>query len=68
MLAKIEGGDCEWMQHAPIAIPVRSHAGAGRRDHAAVSRLALFQRRRAERVAFTEQVVNRVRADETTVK
>lgn len=46
----------------------RSYAGAGRRDRAAVSRLALFQRRRADRAAFTEQAVNRVRADETTVK
>jgi alkylhydroperoxidase family enzyme len=68
MLAKIEGGEYEWIQHVPIAISV----GVTQAQAAVIARQSVgspcFRDRERTVLRFTEQVVNRVRADETTVK
>ncbi|HKN01426.1 MAG TPA: carboxymuconolactone decarboxylase family protein [Candidatus Binataceae bacterium] len=56
LVAKIEGGEYEWIQHVPIAIE-RNLIGSP--CFSDVERAAL---------RFTEELVNRVRADEATVR
>lgn len=67
-VAAIEGGEYEWIQHVPIAISV----GATQGQVDAIKRQALDSPNftALERLAlrFTEQVVNRVRADESIVR
>lgn len=66
-VAKIENGEYEWIQHAPIAIWVgvnQAHVdaiAAGEID------AACFNPSERAVLRFTEQVVNRVKADEEVV-
>jgi alkylhydroperoxidase family enzyme len=68
MVAKIEGGEYEWIQHVPIAISV----GATQAQVDAIERNLIdspcFSAVERAALRFTEEVVNRVRADEATVK
>ncbi len=68
MVAKIEGGEYEWIQHVPIAISV----GATQAQVDAIERGAIDSQNFSdvERAAlrFSEEVVNRVKADEATVR
>jgi alkylhydroperoxidase family enzyme len=67
-VAQIEGGEYEWIQHVPIAISV----GATQAQVDAIERNTIDAPcfNDVERVVlrFTEEVVNRVKADETTVR
>ena len=67
-VAQIEGGEYEWIQHVPIAISV----GATQAQVDAIERNTIDAQcfNDVERVVlrFTEEVVNRVKADETTVR
>ncbi len=67
-VATIEGGEYEWIQHAPIAISV----GATQEQVDAIKRQALdspsFTPLERLTLRFTEQVVNRVKADEGIVR
>jgi alkylhydroperoxidase family enzyme len=67
-VAKIEGGEYEWIQHVPIAIA--AGAAQAQVDSIAKGDLNAPCFSALERVAlrFTEEVVNRVRADEATVR
>lgn len=68
MVAAIEGGEYEWIQHVPIAISV----GVTQEQIDAIERNAIESQcfSDVERAAlrFTEEVVNRVKADEATVR
>jgi len=68
MVAKIEGGEYEWIQHVPIAISV----GATQAQVDAIERGALdlqcFSEVERAALRFSEEVVNRVKADEATVR
>ncbi|HKN14537.1 MAG TPA: carboxymuconolactone decarboxylase family protein [Candidatus Binatus sp.] len=68
MVAKIEGGEYEWIQHVPIAISV----GAMQEQVDAIARNAIdapcFSDVERAALRFTEEVVNRVKADEATVR
>ena len=68
MVAKIEGGEYEWIQHVPIAISV----GAVQEQVDAIERNAIdapcFSDVERAALRFTEEVVNRVKADEATVR
>jgi len=67
-VAHIEGGEYEWIQHVPIAISV----GATPAQIDAIKNQALDSPSLTplERLTmrFTEQVINRVKADENTVR
>jgi alkylhydroperoxidase family enzyme len=68
MVAKIEGGEYEWIEHVPIAISV----GATREqieaiDHHAIEKPCFDERERAV-LRLTEEVVNNVRASEAAVE
>jgi alkylhydroperoxidase family enzyme len=68
LVAKIEGGEYEWIQHVPIAISV----GATQAQVDALERNAIdapcFNEVERATLRFSEEVVNRVKADEGTVK
>lgn len=68
MVAKIEGGEYEWIQHVPIAISV----GASQTQVDAIAERAInspcFSDLERAALRFTDEVVNRVKADEATVK
>ncbi|MGB8682037.1 MAG: carboxymuconolactone decarboxylase family protein [Candidatus Binatus sp.] len=68
MVAKVEGGEYEWIQHVPIAISV----GATQAQVDAIQRSAIdapcFSEVERASLRFTEEVVNRVKAEEATVK
>lgn len=67
-VAHIEGGEYEWVQHVPIAISV----GATQAQVDAIKSQALdspsFTALERLALRFTEQVVNRVKADESIVR
>ena len=67
-VAQIEGGEYEWIQHVPIAISV----GATQMQVDAIQRNTIdpecFTDVERAAMRFTEEVVNRVKAEETTVK
>jgi alkylhydroperoxidase family enzyme len=68
LVAKIEGGEYEWIQHVPIAISV----GATQAQVDALERNAIdapcFSEIERATLRFSEEVVNRVKASEDTVK
>ncbi|MGD0117306.1 MAG: carboxymuconolactone decarboxylase family protein [Candidatus Binatus sp.] len=68
LVAKIEGGEYEWIQHVPIAISV----GATQAQVDALERNTIdapcFNEIERATLRFSEEVVNRVRAGEDTVK
>ncbi len=68
MVAKVEGGEYEWIQHVPIALSV----GATQAQVDAIQRNAIdapcFSGVERATLRFTEEVVNRVKAEEATVK
>jgi alkylhydroperoxidase family enzyme len=68
MAMKIEGGDYEWVQHVPIAIALG--ATQAQVDAITAHKLDASCFNEVERIAlhFTEQVVEKVRADESLVK
>jgi alkylhydroperoxidase family enzyme len=68
MVAKIEGGEYEWIQHLPIALSVG--VTQAQVDAIAERKFDSPCFSDPERIAlrFTEEVVNRVKADEATVK
>jgi alkylhydroperoxidase family enzyme len=68
MIAKIEGGEYEWIQHVPIALA--AGVAQAQIDAIAKGELTAPCLSPLERVAlrFTEEVVNRVKADEATVR
>jgi len=67
-VAHIEGGEYEWIQHVPIAISV----GATQAQVDAIQKQLLTSPSLSDlerlTLRFTEQVVNRVKADENTVR
>ena len=67
-VATIEGGEYEWVQHVPIAISV----GATQAQVDAIKRQTIdasnFSALEQLTLRFTEQVVNKVRADESIVR
>ena len=67
-VANIEGGEYEWVQHVPIAIST----GATQAQVDALKRSAIdgsnFSALEQLAFRFTEQVVNKVRADESVVR
>ena len=67
-VAKIEGGEYEWIQHVPIAISV----GATQAQVDAIERGAIdaqcFSDVERAALRFSEEVVNRVKASEATVR
>ena len=67
-VAQIEGGEYEWIQHVPIAISV----GATQMQVDAIERNTIdpecFTDVERAAMRFTEEVVNRVKADEATVR
>jgi len=67
-VATIEGGEYEWVQHVPIAIAV----GATQVQVDAIKRQTIdapnFSALEQLTLRFTEQVVNKVRADESIVR
>ena len=68
MVAKIEGGEYEWIQHVPIAISVgATPAQVDALEHDAIDSPCFSEVERAA-LRFTEEVVNRVKADEGTVR
>ena len=67
-VAHIEGGEYEWIQHVPIAISVgATQAQVDAIKQAALESPSLSDLERLT-LQFTEQVVNRVKADESVVK
>ena len=68
LAVKMKGGEYEWVQHVPIAISVG--ATQAQVDAIADRRLAASCFSDLERTAlrFTEQVVEKVRADEPVVR
>ena len=68
LAVKIEGGEYEWIQHVPIAISL----GATQAQVDALSNrkldAACFSTEEQSALRFTEQVVEKVKADEATVK
>jgi alkylhydroperoxidase family enzyme len=68
MVAKIEGGEYEWIQHVPIAHSVGvTHEQVEAIEQGAIDRPCFSEAERAV-LHLTEQIVNRVRADEAVVK
>lgn len=65
---KIEGGEYEWIQHVPIAISLG--ATQAQVDALAARKLdaSCFSKEEQAALRFTEQVVEKVKADEATVK
>jgi alkylhydroperoxidase family enzyme len=68
MVAKIEGGEYEWVQHVPIGLAL----GASQDQINAIAAHTLdascFNEAERTLLRFTEEVINKVRADETTVR
>jgi len=68
LAVKIEGGEYEWIQHVPIAL----HVGATQAQVDAIAKqdfdAPCFNPLERVTLRFTEQVVNRVKADEGTVR
>ena len=68
MVAKIEGGEYEWVQHVPIGLAL----GASQDQINAIAAHSLeascFNDAERTLLRFTEEVINKVRADETTVR
>ena len=67
-VAKIEGGEYEWVQHVPIALAL----GASQDQIDAIAAntfgASCFNQAETTLLRFTEEVINKVRADETTVR
>ena len=68
LAVKIEGGEYEWVQHVPIAISLG--ATQAQVDALAARKLdaSCFTRDEQTALRFTEQVVEKVKADEATVR
>ena len=68
MVAKIEGGEYEWIQHVPIAISVGATQAQVDAIECNLIDSPCFSDVERAALRFTEEVVNRVRADEGTVR
>lgn len=68
MVAKVEGGEYEWVQHVPIALAL----GASQPQIDAIDAHQIeadcFSNTERLALRFTEEVINKVRADEATVR